>query len=364
MTRLHAFLLAGTAILVPASALAQEGVQVAAAGGNQTYVPATESVIVTARHNEEREQDVPISMSVLTGASLEQSGGYTLSDIQHQIPGLVSFNSNPRNSSVGIRGLGVTSAQDGLDTSVGVYIDGVYLGRPGMALQDLIDVEQVEVLRGPQGTLYGRNSSAGAINITTRAPSFTPSLTAEISGGSFTYNQQRLTATGPLIDGLLAYRVTVFNTYRDGYTANYKTGGRDNGVGRSGARAQLLATPNEDLSIRFIGEYSVEDDTSNGSIVTQILPNSIGAATARTKAALTQTGWAPFASESVGTNSIHNMRTRQTAASLEADYNLGWADITSITAYRQWEFFPLQDSDNTPLDILQVNVARTRSVQG
>jgi len=366
MTRLLRSLLAGAAIAAPLPALAQQAgaqsTQIAALD-NQSYVPATEAVIVTARHSQEREQDVPISMSVVTADILDSTGGYTLADIQHIIPGLVSFNSNPRNSSVGIRGLGVTSAQDGLDTSVGVYVDGVYLGRPGMALQDLIDVEQVEVLRGPQGTLYGRNSSAGAINITTRAPSFTPSLTAEISGGTYTYNQERLTATGPLIDGLLAYRFTAFNTYRDGYTANYKTGGRDNGVGRSGARLQLLGTPTDQLSIRWIGEYSVEDDTSNGSVITQILPNSIGAATARTKAALTQTGWSPFASNSTGTNAIHNMRTRQAATSVQVNYDLGWGDATSITAYRQWEFFPLQDSDNTPLDILQVNVANTRAVQ-
>jgi iron complex outermembrane receptor protein len=364
--RLLRSLLAGAALVTPFPVLAQQAgappTQVAALE-TQTYLPATEAVIVTARHAQEREQDVPISMSVVTADTLDATGGYTLADIQHITPGLISFNSNPRNSSVGIRGLGVTSAQDGLDTSVGVYVDGVYLGRPGMALQDLIDVEQVEVLRGPQGTLYGRNSSAGAINITTRAPNFTPSLTAEISGGTYTYNQERLTATGPLIDGLLAYRFTAFNTYRDGYTANYKTGGRDNGIGRSGVRLQLLGTPTDQLSIRWIGEYSVEDDTSNGSVVTQILPNSIGTATTRTKAALALTGWTPFASNSTGTNSIHNMRTRQAATSVQVNYDLGWGDATSITAYRQWEFFPLQDSDNTPLDILQVNVANTRAVQ-
>ena len=365
MSRLHVFLLAGVALgALQTAAIAQtaaDGAQLAA--NDQSYAPATESVIVTARHTQEREQDVPISMSVVTADTLEDTGGYTLADIQHIVPGLVSYNSNPRNSSVGIRGLGVTSAQDGLDTSVGVYVDGVYLGRPGMALEDLIDVEQVEVLRGPQGTLYGRNSSAGAINITTRAPSFTPSLTAEVSGGTYTYNQERLTATGPLIVGLLAYRLTVFNTYRDGYTANYKTGGRDNGLNRSGLRAQLLYTPLSKLSVRIIGEYSVEDDSSNTSVITQILPDSIGTATARTKVALAQTGWTPVASNSTGINAIQDMKTRQGGASVEADYDLGWGDLSSITAYRQWEFYPLQDSDNTPLDILQVNVAKTRDVQ-
>ena len=306
MSRLPAFLLAGVALgAFQTSAIAQTATDASQLAANdQSYAPATENVIVTARHTQEREQDVPISMSVVNADTLEDTGGYTLSDIQHIIPGLVSYNSNPRNSSVGIRGLGVTSAQDGLDTSVGVYVDGVYLGRPGMALEDLIDVDQVEVLRGPQGTLYGRNSSAGAINITTKAPSFTPSLTGEVSGGSYSYNQERFTATGPLIDGVLAFRLTAFNTYRDGYTANYKTGGRDNGIDRSGLRAQLLYTPVSNLSVRVIGEYSVEDDTSNTSVITQILPDSIGTATARTKLALAQTGWTPIASNSTGINAI------------------------------------------------------------
>ena len=107
----------------------------------------------------------------------------------------------------------------------------------------------------------------------------------------------------------------------------------------------------------------MEDDTSNTSTVTQILPDSIGTATARTKIALAQTGWTPIASNATGINATQDMRTRQAGTSVEVNYDLGWADATSITAYRQWEFFPLQDSDNTPLDILQVNVADTRDVQ-
>ena len=128
--------------------------------------------------------------------------------------------------------------------------------------------------------------------------------------------------------------------------------------------AQLLATPSDALSIRWIGEYSVEDDTSNGSVVTQILPNSIGVATARTKAALTANRLdtrSPAIPPAPMPSTI--CAPARPATSVEADYDLGWGDATSITAYRQWEFFPLQDSDNTPLDILQVNVAKTRDVQ-
>jgi iron complex outermembrane receptor protein len=363
-------LLAGVASAALSSTIAKADpaptTQVAAtetAALSNSNAATPETVVVTARHTQEREEDVPISMSVLTGDALDQRGGYTLYDLQHSVPGLVAYDSNPRNSSIGIRGLGVTSAQDGLDTTVGVYVDGVYLGRPGMALSDLIDIDQVEVLRGPQGTLFGRNAAAGALNITTKAPSFDSSLTGEVSVGSYDYNQERFTATGPLDDDI-AYRLTGYNTYRNGVTHNYKTGENDNGLDRSGGRAQLLFTPTGDLTIRLIADYAVEDDTENVSTITRLLPNSLSAAVANTKKALAQTGWTPLAAPNeTGINAIQDMRTRQGSGSAQIDYNLGWADFTSISAFRYWSFFPLQDSDNTPLDILQVNVADTRDWQ-
>src|SRR6185369_15374109 len=99
--------------------------------------------------------------------------------------------------------------------------------------------DRVEVLRGPQGTLFGRNSSAGVVNITTRAPSFDFGVYAEASGGNYGYNQERLAVTGPLVDGLLAFRVTAFNTHRDGTLPNLKTGTPGNSVSRNGSRVQL-----------------------------------------------------------------------------------------------------------------------------
>jgi iron complex outermembrane receptor protein len=168
-SRLLLSTLAATVMASPALA------QTAAAGtaADTVEVADVAELIVTARRQAERAQDVPIPLSALSGEVMEQKGTYTLEDIQRQVPSFTAFNSNPRNSSVGIRGIGVSTASDGLDTSVGFYFDGVYLGRPGMALADLIDIESFEVLRGPQGTLFGRNTSAGVVNVTTRRPSFT-----------------------------------------------------------------------------------------------------------------------------------------------------------------------------------------------
>jgi len=337
---------------------AADAAEAAAAG-------AVEELIVTARLQAERAQDVPIPLSAISGAAMEEKGTYTLEDVQRQVPSFTAYNSNPRNSSVGIRGIGVSSASDGLDTSVGFYFDGVYLGRPGMALADLIDIESFEVLRGPQGTLYGRNTSAGVVNVRTRKPSFTPETVAEVSLGDYGYNQLRLSTTGPLIDGLLAFRLTAFNTDRNGVLDNIKTGVSANSVGRSGARLQLLATPTETITARFIAEYSQQDDTCCVGVLTSVIsPELGGAGTRRTLNALAALGYVPEGTtEFTQNNSIQNMRTDQDALSLQVDWDLGWADLTSITGYRHWHFDPLQDSDGTPLDIIQVNVARTHTWQ-
>jgi iron complex outermembrane receptor protein len=238
-------------------------------------------LVVTARRESERAIDVPIAMSVLTQDDLAKTGSYTLTDVQNLTPSFTAYQSNARNSSIGIRGIGVSSAADGLDTSVGVYIDNVYLGRPGMALEDLVDIDQFEVLRGPQGTLFGRNSSAGVVIISTEKPSFTLGAVVEASAGDFDYNQERLSVTGPLVDGVLAFRLTAYNTYREGVLPNLTTGIAANGVGRQGARAQLLWTPTPDVSVRFIGDYSREDDTCCVTSLKQVLPATITPATGR-----------------------------------------------------------------------------------
>ena len=358
-------LLSTAAVALGASQVrAQTAPPVLAAVTSQVDSLSASDVIVTARRQTERALDVPIALSVLSGPSLEQTGAYTLTDLQIHTPSLVAYNTNPRNSSVGIRGIGVSSAADGLDTSVGVYVDDVYLGRPGMALEDLIDTDRVEVLRGPQGTLFGRNTSAGVLNVTTRRPSFSLGSTVEASVGDYGYNQERISVTGPLVQNLLAFRLTAFNTHRDGVLPNTTTGIAANSIGRTGARLQLLLTPSPTVSVRLIGEYSRENDTCCVSVLKQVAPASLGATTARTLSVFSSLGFTPAATLlSANSNAPQNMRTDQHAGSAEVNWDLGWADATSISAYRYWHFDPLQDSDGTPLDIIQVNVAKTRDHQ-
>jgi iron complex outermembrane receptor protein len=326
--------------------------------------PGAGDITVTARHQVERAQDVPVALSVVSGTTLERTGAYTIADLTQQTPSLTAYNSNPRNSSLGIRGIGVSSASDGLDSSVGVYVDNVYFGRPGMALQDLIDVDRVEVLRGPQGTVFGRNTSAGVVNVTTRGPSFEWGATGEVSGGNYGYHQERLSVTGPIVDGLLAFRITGFETHRNGVIDNDTTGKAANSIGRQGGRGQLLLTPSSKLKIRAIVDYSRESDTCCVSAIKTVLPSSISSGTGRTLAALASLGYVPTAnSDHVVWDAPQRMRTNQWGASLQADWDLGFATATSITAYRYWHFNPVQESDYTPLNILDLNVAITRDRQ-
>jgi iron complex outermembrane receptor protein len=328
-----------------------------------TAAASSADVVVTARRQTERAQDVPIALTALTRTVLEQTHAYTLADVQDLAPDLVAFETNPRNSGIGIRGIGVSSASDGLDTSVGVYIDGVYLGRPGMALEDLVDVDQVEVLDGPQGTLFGRNSAAGVVNITTQKPSFTPGAIIEGSYGNYDYNQIRFSLTGPLIGDVVAARLTAFDTHRDGVLPNTLYGTSDNSIGRAGGRLQFLITPTPKLTVRLIADYSTEDDTCCVSALKSTIAASTNAKDATLLHAFAALGYVPAAGDFTKINSPQDMLTDQHSVSAEFDYDLGWADLTSISAYRYWHFHPLQDSDGTPLDIIQVNVAQTKDDQ-
>jgi iron complex outermembrane receptor protein len=157
-------------------------------------------VTVTARRVEEEAQDVPIPLSVVNGQQVENAGAFNVNRLKELVPTVQFYSSNPRNSGVNIRGLGAPFGltNDGIEAGVGFYVDGVYYARPAAATLDFLDVERIEVLRGPQGTLYGKNTTAGAINITTRKPSFTAGTNFELSYGNYGFIQAKGSITGPL----------------------------------------------------------------------------------------------------------------------------------------------------------------------
>ena len=172
-----------------------DGGEVAAtAGAAQTdddQVSRGDIIIVTARRRQETAQEVPVAISVIRGDSIEATGNFNVVKLQQLAPTLQVYTTNPRNTSVNIRGLGVPYGltSDGFEQGVGIYVDDVYNSRVAAATFDFLDVDQVEVLRGPQGTLYGKNTTAGAINITTNQPTFDFEGRAEVSVGNLNYRQ-------------------------------------------------------------------------------------------------------------------------------------------------------------------------------
>ena len=193
-----------------------------------TLAPAgiTEGVVVTARRSEEVAQEVPIPLSVVSGKLMNEAGAFNVNRLKELIPTVQFYSTNPRNSAINIRGLGAPFGltNDGIEPGVGLYIDGVFYARPASASLDFVDVERIEVLRGPQGTLFGKNTTAGAINVTTRKPTFRPESDVEINYGSLGFVQAKASVSGPLFSQKVAGRLSFSGTQRDGTVANVKTG--------------------------------------------------------------------------------------------------------------------------------------------
>ncbi|WP_220812363.1 TonB-dependent receptor [Pseudomonas paralcaligenes] len=312
-----------------------------------------DEVKVSARHREESAQQVPIALSVLDGEQLNDAGIYRTEDMQQRAPSLLVSAPNARYTSYGIRGLGSSSFNDGIDGSVGVFLDGVYLGRQGMSLYDLVDLQRVEVLRGPQGTLYGKNTSAGAINISSRAPTFEPEGSAEVSFGEHGLRQYRGTVSGALVDGVLAGRLTGYDVERDGLIDNVYDGSELRDQNRQGLRGQLLWTPSDSFRARLIGEYGWQDEHTN-----VFMASNYSQATVKRAAFLgyRQLPIDPYARR-VQQDEPNTIKTLQTGLTLELEGQLAnGATLTSITGYRDWAYDADQDGDGTALSIAQ-NVA-------
>jgi iron complex outermembrane receptor protein len=259
-----------------------------------------------------------------------------------------------------IRGLGSNSTQnDGLDIGVGTYVDDVYYGRVGASQFDLIDLERVEVLRGPQGTLFGKNTTAGAINITTRAPQFTPEFRGEASVGQNGFLQVRASGSTGLVPDKIAIRLTASYGEQDGYFYNASTRRSLGDSNNTTVRGQLLLLPTETLKIRVIGDWSKQAASGLGSswIGTfsqydngAAINNSIAARLARLNYSQPGAFGDPYA-RVTSLNAPTTSRMNSWGGSIKGELDLGATTLTSITAYRRWNWYPQNDTDGTGLDI-------------
>jgi len=338
-----ALLLAGSTSWTHGYAADAETPAPAPAGKPAASSAQLETVTVTTRRREESSQDVPTPMSVVSGQNLETQRVYRIQDLQQLVPSVNVAYMHARQSSVSIRGLGNNPASDGLEGSVGLYIDNVYLGRPGMAVFDLMDIEQLEVLRGPQGTLFGKNTTAGVINISTRAPSFTPERSIETSIGEDGYFQTKGTISGPLNEQL-AGRISAYRTRSDGDIKNEYNGHDLNGGSRDGFRAQLLFKPNEDFNLRWIGDYNEEDSSAGTRVLYNTGPTINGVNLYSARAAAAGATLVNGSHRKVNLDNDQHVTVHQGGTSLEANWTLpSDFTLTSISSYRFWNFTPKND---------------------
>ncbi|CAI8986003.1 TonB-dependent receptor [Pseudomonas zeae] len=338
-----ALLLAGSASWTHGYAAEAEPLAPVPAGKPAANSSQLETVTVTTRRREESSQDVPTPMSVVSGQNLETQRVYRIQDLQQLVPSVNVAYMHARQSSVSIRGLGNNPASDGLEGSVGLYIDNVYLGRPGMAVFDLMDIEQLEVLRGPQGTLFGKNTTAGVINISTRAPTFTPERSIETSVGEDGYFQTKGTISGPLNDEL-AGRFSAYRTRSDGDIKNEYDGHDLNGGSRDGFRAQLLFKPNEDFNLRWIGDYNEEDSSAGTRVLYNTGPTINGVNLYQSRANAAGATLVNGSHRKVNLDNDQHVTVHQGGTSVEANWTLpSYFTLTSISSYRFWNFTPRND---------------------
>jgi len=314
-----------------------------------------DAIIVTARRREESLQDVPLPVSVFSEKQLTSTGTYNIGRIAQIQPVIQYYASNPRNSAVNIRGLGAPLGltNDGIEQGVGLYIDGVFYSRPASSAFDLIDTEQVEVLRGPQGTLYGKNTTAGAVNIRTRAPSFAPEARIELTGGNYDFFQAKASASGPITD-TLAVRLGIAGTTRRGTVFNVRTNDTTNSLDNLGFRGSVLFTGIEGLKLTLAADYARQDPDGYTQVVVRTFPTlrpanrQIGALFGALGYRLPTTN--PF--DRV-TDVDADLQSRQFlgGAALTGELEIGDNTLTSITAWRFWTWRPKNDRDFIGLPI-------------
>ena len=328
----------------------------AADAAEQASSPRGEVIIVTARRRQETAQEVPLAISVIRGDSIEATGNFNVVKLQQLAPTLQVYTTNPRNTSVNIRGLGVPFGltSDGFEQGVGIYVDDVYNSRVAAATFDFLDVSQVEVLRGPQGTLYGKNTTAGAINITTNQPTFDFEGRAELSVGNLNYRQAKAAISGPL-SGTVAARLAVAATSRRGTLYNVTSQRWINEQDNLGLRGQLLFQPNDDFSITLSGDYSKQDPECCGTTFVRV---------GRTQRPLNRQYDALAAAQGYVVPSRNpydrlsdldsnlNAGNKIGGVSARVKWDAGPGTLTSVTAWRFWDWKPENDRDFTGLPIV------------
>lgn len=361
--------LLAVAVFTALFAISQAQAQEAASPPKADDEPTTlATMTVTAQKREEAMQDVPISVTALPEQLLKDTGVRDIKDLQVLVPGLtVTSTQSEALTTARIRGIGTVGDNAGLESSVGVVIDGVYRARNGVGFGDLGELERVEVLKGPQGTVFGKNTSAGVINIITRRPSYMQSAEGEITVG----NYGAIGVSGSYNDALsenAAFRIYATKRKRDGFldvetSRGPRTLDEDGDQNFHSIRAQLLLEPTDNLDINFIGDFTSREENCCSAVQTVVgstaaIINGVGGP-----------GSIPTVADPFARIAHSNRSTEQDmkdkGISAEVNWESPWfggATLTSITALRDWQSINALDFDYTGADLLYRNANEDESL--
>ena len=346
---------AAVALSAPGAAFAQDDAEDAA---DAAAIDAEEDsasgnlIVVTATKRERTLQDTPVAVSVTSAETIERAQIRDLRDLQTVVPSLsVGQRQSSANTNFFIRGFGNGANNAGIEPSVGVFVDNVYRSRTASQITDLPDVQRIEVLRGPQSTLFGKNASAGVISISTQEPQFEFGGSAELTYGNYDQLIGKVHLTGPLADSLAASFAAGFNK-RDGLFRDLGTGDRTNERDRWFARGQLLVDPGNGFKLRVIGDYDSIDENCCAVVNLQD-----GLATPAIRALGGQVNVPAARFDGVVYNNFNSTNDIENyGLSGQVDIDLTDAfTLTSITAFRKTHAVTNQDSDFTSADLIYPN---------
>lgn len=371
---LLAFSVATTALALPSMVQAQE------AQDDAEDTSYNNDIVVVAQGRSQLLADVPVAISAVTAETLQNSGANDIRQLNQVAPSLlVSSTGSEANGSARIRGIGTVGDNPGLESSVPVFIDGVYRSRSGIGLNELGEIDRVEVQRGPQGTLGGRNSSAGLISIYSKKPEFRLGATGEITYGNYDYWRLGGSVTGPITETLAA-RLDGIWVKRDGFYRDTTNNTDVNDRDRYFLRGQLLFEPTDAISVRLIADYTFRDEKCCAATYVDSSVNPFIGNLNNPVSPILQPGADPARVNESGNNIINVLRdlgqstaafsqgysrnisvspgrsyageTKDYGFSGQIDWDLGGASLTSITAYREYRSSQASDTDYGTVDIL------------
>ncbi|MDR3507655.1 MAG: TonB-dependent receptor [Caulobacteraceae bacterium] len=314
-------------------------------------------VVVTARKRNEKLQDVPISVAAVGGQMLATQKIDRVTEYAAKVPNFTALQQNTRVSGLYIRGIGGNANTDGSESGVGLIVDNVFYTHVGFSWADFTDLQSIEVVRGPQGTLLGKNTTIGAVVINTAQPTFSPEASISGTYGNYDRKQVRAVLNGPIFGNVLAGRLTVSGDNTDGWITNHYNGQKLLDTNRYAVRGQLLFEPNGDFKDRLIFESLGSAEYNN------FYPPS-GDPTTYTNGA-TRNGWQTKLKNLFGYMPSYDTRnnanldsqgqtiSRILGASNQFDWRFSGYTLTSITAWRKLVFRPHNDSDGTPFPIFR-----------